>query len=561
MKQFLLCVTMLCLVTALLSAQQVAIKTYEKVTPTGVETIQEIGPYIIDAQGRVQPNSSSPSLLWTYPDNGLLWIARSISIGDRGTQVCAICELNNERVELLSVNDDNPPVPIWTDTSLLGTDAGYMCSSTSKGDYHAVMYQVNQPDVMNRVPMVNYYKSDTVNPLWTWSYGTTINAGSKVAVDRDGTIVAIAVFNNNTSMIDLFFIDPTTGNVTSTYSQASGGLRGFDFSADGSTLYFHDGRYDVYIYDVATGTVTFNTQTGGSFDGHCISGDGTKFAFGGFGNVTVWENNLGNWSSFVYSTGSGNYGDEMDFSDDGSTLGFGVSQYSPSYTKCEGLMMDVASQTIVSHAIWDSAGSTYQDVCSAAAISRDGQYFALARWGDQFGTNSEVYTMEWGNNTPVGSIDCRGSAFAADLSADGQVTVSGCKSVHANVSGNGGDVDCWDLGNEDVILHGKVIVGGSFQLEIYGTPGWYYAPFYGTDDVPEGITTPVGTLYIDNSPGHQLKFLSPKVMPPSAVALDTINVPNLPTLVGQTRYMQVVLAPTAAQKHLSKDYVALTVLP
>ena len=36
---------------------------------------------------------TTPGLLWNYPDNGLAWIPRNVSIGDRGTQVCAAAGL------------------------------------------------------------------------------------------------------------------------------------------------------------------------------------------------------------------------------------------------------------------------------------------------------------------------------------------------------------------------------------------------------------------------------------------------------------------------------------
>ncbi len=562
MKKISLCLAILCVITLSLAAQNLKeARTYEEVTPAGVETFHEYGPFTVDSCGKVTTNrGSAAGLLWSYPDNGLAWIPRNVSIGDRGTQVCAALELNNEAAELFSVFDSNPPVPIWQDTSLYGADMGFMCSSSSKGDYHVVMYQVNNPDIMNRNPVVNCYDSQSNTPLWTWTYPNTINHGSRVAIDRKGTVVAVVVYNNNTGMIELFFFDPATGTQTSSYSQSSAGLRGFDLSADGSTLYFHDGAYGVNIFDIAANGVIFTTSTGGSFDGHCISGDGTKFAFGGFGDVKMWEFDGTNWTDFVFSTGSGNYADEMDFSDDGSTLGFGVSQYNPSYTQCEAYIMDVATKAIVSHAVFPSSGS-YQDVCSGASISRDGSHFVSSRWGDQFNTNAEVQILEKGNNTPVGSIDTQGSAFAVDMSADGQVTVSGCKAVHANVSGNGGAVDCYDLGDEDVVAHGKPHVGSSFQLDIYGVPNWYYIPYRCSADIPMGTTIPAanGTLYLNITAPFAQMYMAQ--MPSSGNTTDTINIPGSPGLAGVTQYIQVVHTTAGAPLYLSKDYVTITILP
>lgn len=559
MKKTSLWLLFFLIVPAFLFAQDGAIKTYSKVTSSGVEEVTDFGAFSVDSTGTVTRNTT-PGLLWNYPDNGLYWIGSNVSIGDRGTQVCAICYLNNERVELFSAFDDDPPDPIWTDTSIYDTDGSYMCSSASSRDFHVAMYQVKSPDSMNRIPWVNAYDSSSNTPLWTWNYGTTINSGSKVATDRDGTVVAVGVSNNNTSMTDLFFLDPADGTVTNTFSVSLTGFRGFDLSSDGSTLYFHGGT-TVHIFDIASNQIIFTTSTGGSFDGHCISGNGEKFAFGGFGDVTVYEWNGSTYvNTIYYDTGSGNYGDEMDFSDDGTTLGFGVTQYSPNYGKCEGYIMDVAGGgSIVSHATWTSNGA-YQDVCCGAAISRDGTHFALARWGDQLNANHEVYILEKGDDTPVGSIDMRGSAYAVDIALDGQVTVSGGKAIHANISGNGGDFYCYDLGDEDVIVRGKPIVGQSFVLEIHGTPGWNYIPYRCAGDVPEGISYPSGVVYLDLTYPYFDMYVSQ--VDSSGVMYDVINLPNWAGLIGFTNHIQVLFGTNGwTTKAASKSYVTVTVLP
>lgn len=550
----------LTLVLAASAVAQTGVRMYERVTPMGTETVTEFTGMPFSGIPLVMPMLTPPGLVWNYPDGGLVWIARNVSVGNRGTQALAVCELNNEQNELFSVFDSNPPTPIWTDSSIFGVDTGFGCDSASAGDYHVAMYQVNSPDIYNRIPVVNGYTSASATPIWTWQYaGGTINYGSKVAIDRDATVVAIAVFNDNTLMLDLFFLDPATGNQISTYSQACEGLRGFDLSADGSTLYFHNGKYDVSIFDIATLTVIFGAQTGGSFDGHCISGDGTKFAFGGFGKVDIWEFDGSNWNSYGFSTGSGNYADEMDFSDDGTTLGFGVSQYSPSYSQTEAYIMDIATKTITAHVV-NSSNGTYQDVCSAAAISCDGKYFALARWGDQANANPEVQILENGVGL-IGTIDTRGSAFDADISRDGQVTVSGCKSVHANVGGNGGDVDCYDIGGEDMDLIGAPRINSTVQVDVYTNPNWYYAHQLGTADDPMGTPFGFGTLYLDLTPPN-LYILLP-VMQADNTGLGSLNgfVPNDPSIVGLTVFLQALFSPDGSAIELSEDYLTMTFLP
>ena len=93
MKKASLCLFALCLAVSLATADEQVVRTYEKVTPMGVETIVEYGPYSMDSLGKVSltgGRNTPPGLVWNYPDNGLGWICSNVSVGDRGTQVCAV---------------------------------------------------------------------------------------------------------------------------------------------------------------------------------------------------------------------------------------------------------------------------------------------------------------------------------------------------------------------------------------------------------------------------------------------------------------------------------------
>ncbi|MFH2000071.1 MAG: hypothetical protein ABIK28_10335, partial [Planctomycetota bacterium] len=372
------------------TAQTIGLRTSVEVDHSGAMLITE-SRELSSPTVTPEMDLTQPGLVWNHPSGGLNWIARDVSIGDFGTQTLHVAELNNERIEFLSCYDQNPPTPIWTDASIFGTDMGYMCDSARSSNFHVAMYHVNAPDSMHRVPYVHGYTSSSETPIWTWNYESTINYGTRVSVDRDTTVVAIGIYDNNTSALELYFLDPATGDELSRFTHAQDGLRGWDLSADGSTLYFHDGT-TVYIYDIASSSIVFTTPTAGSFDSHCISGDGTKFAFGGFGTVKIWEKISGVWGSYQYATGSGNYCATMDFSDDGSTLGFGIYWYSTG-AKSEAYMMDVATKTITAHVINNSNG-TFQDLPCCAAMSHDGKYFAMGRWGDELSANPEVQILE-----------------------------------------------------------------------------------------------------------------------------------------------------------------------
>jgi hypothetical protein len=88
-----------------------------------------------------------------------------------------------------------------------------------------------------------------------------------------------------------------------------------------------------------------------------------------------------------------------------------------------------------------TATGSLQNLASCVSCSADGQHFAVGLWGDGGGPVAEGRLYARNQNTPIGLVNLNGSVFAIQVSADGQRMAVGSKSVHANISGNGGEVD------------------------------------------------------------------------------------------------------------------------
>ena len=88
-----------------------------------------------------------------------------------------------------------------------------------------------------------------------------------------------------------------------------------------------------------------------------------------------------------------------------------------------------------------TATGSLQNLPSAISCSADGQHFAVGLWGDGGGPVAEGRLYQRNQNTPIGLLNLNGSIFSIQISADGQRFAAGSKSVHANVFGNGGEVD------------------------------------------------------------------------------------------------------------------------
>jgi hypothetical protein len=105
-------------------------------------------------------------------------------------------------------------------------------------------------------------------------------------------------------------------------------------------------------------------------------------------------------------------------------------------------IIDVPTDTTLARFQTQGTGS-FQDAVVRAEVSYDGEVLATASWGDAGNSHPEVQIFTR-TGTLVGSINTPGSPTDMNLSRDGHFLVAGCKAVHANVFGNGGDVFVYD---------------------------------------------------------------------------------------------------------------------
>jgi hypothetical protein len=374
--------------------------------------------------------------IWTHADGGLLWIGNAVAFGNHGSEVFTEYDLNNERAELFSAFDTNPPTALWTDPTPNGSDDHHVASAEN-GNVHVTLHTTSGVCTLTK-----YTSAGGGAPDWTYSFPISAN-GSNLGISRDGQTIVAAANTPATSSVDIAVFTPAS-NVPVSYTTfplggTNNGIRGFDLSADGSTLYFSAGGNPVnaYIFDVATTSVVFSTGIGASFDSHAISGDGSVFAYGNFGVVRIWEKIAGVYTNTIshFVPGS-NYCGYVDISDDGSTVAYGFTFYL-NYLQVQVEAIDVPSQLVTMSEVFSSTG-TLQNIVSGVSCSADGQRFAVGLWGDGAGPVAEARLYSRSQNTPLATINLSGSVFGLKISADGQRAVFGSKSVHANQLGNGG---------------------------------------------------------------------------------------------------------------------------
>jgi len=526
-----------------------------EVTPQGAFLRENLGTAPRSLNTSSQPLTAA-GLTWSHPDGGQAWIASAVAIGERGTQVFAEYDLNNEAAELLSAFDSDPPTPVWTDGTPLGTEFRSVASADEDDIHVAVDQVVLNNNIQTRQAVVRKYSSVSATPLWSYTFTPVINAASRVGISRDGRRIVAAVMNDSTWEVEIATWGPNSGTpiqYTKVPVGANNYMRGFDLSADGSTLYFSSG-VQANVFDIATQAVVFSTNIGASFDSHAISGDGSVFAYGNFNSLSVWERSGATYNNtHTVIKPDQVYCAEIDISDDSSTVAAGWYYYNPGLqVTLEAL--DVPSKTITMSQTLLGVGGL-QNLVSDVSCSADGKRFAVGLWGDA-GTIDEVRVYDRNSATPVVTFNTPGSVFDIDLSADGQRVVAGSKAVHANTLGNGGRVDLVDAGGEDFVLRGTPSLGATVEYRLYGTVGKPALVMTALAlQKPPVNYAGIGTLYIDRA---TLTFASMGNVLPQGYASHSVVLGSDPALVGKSFFNQGLLL---GPRTLSKDWLKMTVLP
>jgi hypothetical protein len=98
-----------------------------EVTPEGAFYRMTESPNAAPRDGYTSLQNSG--LIWTKTDGGLAWIATAVSIGNFGSEVFSEYDLNNQRDELFSSFDTNPPTAIFTNTAAQGSSDRHVASA------------------------------------------------------------------------------------------------------------------------------------------------------------------------------------------------------------------------------------------------------------------------------------------------------------------------------------------------------------------------------------------------------------------------------------------------
>jgi WD40 repeat protein len=494
---------------------------------------------------------------WVHDSGEQNWIGKTISLGNRGTQVFA--ELGPAYpTRLFSAFDQDPPTPVWQVQSP-ELRFSHRVASAEENDVHASVYQIAAGTSGLRQPILARYRSSSQTPLWTYTFPFTTNGHEymTVHVSKDGSRIVAAGWNIWTNKTEVAIFSANSPVPTSYRAlDASGLFRSFLVSDDARVAYVM-GSSSFKVFDLATGTqLASGFPPGGNvFDSHGMSADGNTFAYGGYNTVRVWRRNgSGYTETDTYQVPGSNYCSRIAISADGSTLAASFDHFD-TLLRVDVRAWDLATDALLMSDTVVGSGSL-QNTSGDLAISEDGSRFVLGLWGDAAGLSPEVRIYDSRQSTPLMVHDLPGSVLDVEISADGRRAAVASKAVHANTAGNGGSIELFEIGAPDFEVRGTPRVGQTIQVDVRGTPGTTALLLSAPEVARHPFSQPgLGTLYLRRNLTAVQQL---GVIPSSGRITTTLALPNVDSAAGTTLYIQGLTNPP---RRLTRDWEAVTVLP
>jgi Tol biopolymer transport system component len=325
-------------------------------------------------------------------------------------------------------------------------------------------------------------------------------------ISADGRYVLFSSFadnlvpGDNNDELDLFVHDRATGrtgrvNISSSGEEADKGtsIIGSSISANGTHAAFiskadnlapgeTNGKNNVFVRDMVSGTTERITPTGGltynpslSADGRYVAFDSmTAFVAGDYWDTDVYVYDRVNRTFEIVSvtgTGGDASGANAEISDDGRYVAFGSASASLGTNGFYQVFVHdrvTGENDMVSV---NSLGEQGNNDSTGASISADGRYVAFSSEADNLVAGDT-------NGTPYGNLD----TFVHDR-------VTGT-TVRVSVNSNGNELTCWSGQQSDITANGAFVAfkcGNHFYVHELATGTTTVADVSSTGELSNGI--------------------------------------------------------------------------
>jgi len=350
-------------------------------------------------------------------------------------------------IEAIDIHNLNSKT-IWTDDSATQPRSVILAGSRLGTRFAALTGNAN--NFTNPQGQLSVYDVQGKNgsaPLWSVNYPGTLYP-YQVSISRNGQII-VAVFYGKTLNNTVFWYNANNGQKIGEWTGASGVYASETFLSDDGKLIGLEAGWGLWVLEPsATGAaVLLNYSTGWSNQCFCMSPSGTQVYFA-------------SEKGYLFTLSGNKKGYDLTWESDPPVAGLtgGTCAVSEDNVAVAWTDANTYNQVVYglystkknggSAPVWEHKGKPDvgggQDSPSSATFSHDGKMAAFTTWGDFQKNNPQWLVFNVNSANPVWSYTTPGSMLSTDIaySAEmkGYIAVASGKDVHANSSGNSGDL-------------------------------------------------------------------------------------------------------------------------
>jgi hypothetical protein len=473
----------------------------------------------------------TPGLRWTRAaDVTAPWLPRSVSFAEGGELLLAAGSIGAPRTMLFSTAESPASSVLAPLSEALHPNAeGTVQTAAGPGAdaFYTLVQEPHAGPTVRRTSVVRHAAPGGVlTPQWTRALPLVGNGAARVAADRTGAVVVVAVHDTGSSQLLVEWLDAATGAPLATRTVGALALRELSISADASRVALVAGAA-LWILD-GQGGVVHQEALPLATNALALSGDGRRLLVGDGARVRVLEEN-GGWSQrSAVQAPVGETIVRVAISDDGTRWAAGWWRQLTGVDVRFQVWDSSAADSLLYEVFQSGTPGGLQGYPEVVAITPDGSRAAFGTWGTG-DPQPEVMLVDADTGTLVFERDLPGSVRALALDSTGTRIGVGMKHGHANAFAATGEVRLYDTGERDLQVVGSTLGNGTLHLAAK-RPGATRALFVlGTLRPTPNPFPGSGNLWIERS--APLRVYSRPVDPSGRADLILV-LPQLPAWLG-----------------------------
>jgi len=479
-----------------------------------------------------------PGLRWTRSSSLRdAWIPGALAIGADENLVFVAVPSGKRHLELLALAGSGTQPPLQRDDRCASAVGAFgVCAGSDPGACFSLA-QFPAPDALHRSTLCARHdplaQQGSGAEAWSHDAGFLTNGAARIACDRSGSRVALAVWDSSTHEVQIDLLEGTGGALLQRRRLSALALNELALCADGTRLAIAAG-VDLWILDEQLAPRHHETLAT-STNALALSGDGAACAFGGSGAVRLLEAlPLGGYGlRWSVPAAGAELAARAALSRDGRSLALGWWNAQDGRS-VRLQLVDAATAAVLWEKFQAGGASSLQNLPAAVALSEDGERAAFGLWGDGSPEPELLLVARAGGSLVLGA-DLPGSVQGLALDARGERLAVAYKDVHANEFGTRGGVRLYDTGESDLVLRSRARIGGALELSARRAgAGVVYFLEGPRSSVPHPFPGAQGTLWLRR---NALTLYARDAGADGRADL-TLPIPADPLLIGSERHFQ-----------------------